>query len=244
MAPLDLLERKRLHVKQAIDHALNGLGWSRTFRQPCSFAGWYAFQEAAIIQRACFANASLHFIRPPTLMRITIRHQDNCHFHAFTTTFPFVPVLNLLDQHDKMSNPNHPVCLPANAEYAFSTQIFASPTNYQSSAINLRVWWAECELKETVSPVSPSICIILYLGRCPAPNWDLSIVITPIGDLKPFIYTDGGVNSRTKERAEVMEAKPGCVGAFIAWGCPQTAVVGVSCVLIYILFTAVECLPI
>jgi len=55
----------------------------------------------------------------------------------------------------------------------------------------------------------------------------LSIVITPIGDLKPFVYTDGGVNRRTKERAEVMEAKPGCVGAVITWGCPQTAVVGV-----------------
>jgi hypothetical protein len=34
-----------------------------------------------------------------TLMRITIRHQDHCHYHTFTTTFPSLAVLNILDQH-------------------------------------------------------------------------------------------------------------------------------------------------
>ena len=32
-------------------------------------------------------------------MRITIRHQDHCHYHTFTTTFPSLAVLNILDQH-------------------------------------------------------------------------------------------------------------------------------------------------
>jgi len=52
-------------------------------------------------------------------------YQDNCHYHTFTMTFPFLPVPNIPDQHDKMSTLNHLVYLPANAEYEFPTRIFA-----------------------------------------------------------------------------------------------------------------------
>ena len=103
-------------------------------------------------------------------LRITIHHQDNCYDHTFKMTFTSPPVLNILDQPGKMSNPKHFMYLLANAEYAF--QIFVR------------------------SPYADKYAIF----KCDERNENFAITGTRHADLKPFVDIDGFINRRTKRR--------------------------------------------
>jgi hypothetical protein len=87
-------------------------------------------------------------------------------------TFTSPPVLNILDQPDKMSNPNHLVYLLANAEYAFLTQIIVR------------------------SPEADKLAIF----KCDERNENFAITGTRHADLKPFVDIDGVINRGIKRR--------------------------------------------
>ncbi|KIM73548.1 hypothetical protein PILCRDRAFT_15130, partial [Piloderma croceum F 1598] len=101
------MERKRLHMKPSIDHALNTLKSHAYLVSQLHTLADTSSKRHLHPENPILLSESTLSIPPPMLTQTTTHRQEDHHCRIFATTSSYLLVLNGLDQQDKMQNPNH-----------------------------------------------------------------------------------------------------------------------------------------